>query len=217
MSLHGLSSTTPTPTDDPTTSVLAFALTRDHYVRLLSRPTIDAGLTSNNVIIWHQLELSYSIAAATLMCLKPLVKDFNTSFGLGGETVRTHATTGYILSQTGEEKKSNSGMGSRLGQRIRMSRKGSSYGKGSVDFEMTSRAGESRKDGKVLVSVSEDPVPGSPTTPNERDGANGTTTTTVAHDPEARHLHSHSAESRGRDDILITHRVEQSVRPRHMV
>ncbi|KAL9604453.1 MAG: hypothetical protein Q9179_001842 [Wetmoreana sp. 5 TL-2023] len=106
--------------------VVAFTLARNHYVHELMVDS-DTGLISKIVVIWQEVELTYSIAAATLMCLKALVSDFNTSFGLGGETVRTHAASGYILSNENGSR----GMGSQVG-RLKQFGGGSRYGKESV-------------------------------------------------------------------------------------
>ncbi|KAI4102266.1 MAG: hypothetical protein L6R37_004516 [Teloschistes peruensis] len=185
------------------TPVLAFTLARNHYVHLLTVGS-DAGLISKTVIIWQEVELTYSIAAATLMCLKPLVKDFNTSFGLGGEMVRTHAASGYILSNGDGSR----GMDSQVG-RLRRFRSGGKYGKGSV-VELESRGDDSSKNNHVVVTEHTlDEIS------NLRPHANSRTTTMVSHDPTHRQHSSNGSQSR--DDIVITHRVEQSVSPRHMV
>ncbi|KAL8730894.1 MAG: hypothetical protein Q9181_004510 [Wetmoreana brouardii] len=185
------------------TPVLAFTLARNHYTHELMVDS-DTGLVSKIVVIWQEVELTYSIAAATLMCLKALISDFNTSFGLGGEMVRTHAASGYILSNDNGSK----GMGSQV-SRLRRFAGGGGYGKGNV-VELDSRAGElttSDKSQHVLVSERE--------RPELQPHSESRTTTTVSHDPD--HRQHSSNESRGPDDIVITHRVEQSVSPRHMV
>ncbi|KAI4244624.1 MAG: hypothetical protein LQ352_006750 [Teloschistes flavicans] len=188
------------------TPVLAFTLARNHYVHLLMVGS-DTGLISKTVIIWQEVELTYSIAAATLMCLKPLVKDFNTSFGLGGEMVRTHAASGYILSNRDASKNMDSQVG-----RLRRFRGRGRYGKGSV-VELESRGDDSTGSGKSHhVVVTEHPID---EISSLQPYANSRTTTTASHDP-AHRQHS-SNESQSRDDIVITHRVEQSVSPRHMV
>ncbi|KAL8688436.1 MAG: hypothetical protein Q9218_005655 [Villophora microphyllina] len=188
------------------TPVLAFTLVRNHYVHQLMVDS-NPGLLSKTVIIWQEVELTYSIAAATLMCLKPLVKDFNTSFGLGGEMVRTHAASGYILSNGDASRGGNSQIG-----RLRRLGRGSKYGKGSI-VELESRGDDSIPSGKSHhVVVTERMVD---ETPNLRSPCESRTTTTVSHDPNHRQHSSNG--SQGRDDIIITHRVEQSVSPRHMV
>ncbi|KAL8834897.1 MAG: hypothetical protein Q9170_003539 [Blastenia crenularia] len=182
--------------------VLALTLARNHYIHKLLSDS-DTGLTARTVIIWQEAELTYSIAAATLMCLKPLVKDFNTSFGLGGEMVRTHAITGYIASN----ENGSQGLASKLG-RLRAYGGGSWYGKGSV-VEMDSRGGEfSSKHNKSQVLVSERGV-------DDESPALGPRTV-VEHDPVGR-MHHEFERGRGVDDIVVTHRVEQSVEARNMV
>ncbi|KAI4243231.1 MAG: hypothetical protein L6R40_003599 [Gallowayella cf. fulva] len=182
------------------TPVLAFTLIRNHYVYLL-KSTPDTGLMSRTVFIWQEVELTFSLAAATLMCLKPLVSDFNTSFGLGGEMVRTHAASGYILSNNGNTTK---GMGSRMG-RLRSYGASSRYGKGSV-IEMDSRDLTASDKNHVVVSESSAHNTLRPH-PDTR------TTTTVSSDYRQYHPNG----SGGADDIVVTHRVEQHVHPRHMV
>ncbi|KAL8803072.1 MAG: hypothetical protein Q9182_003385 [Xanthomendoza sp. 2 TL-2023] len=184
------------------TPVLAFTLIRNHYVHLL-RSTGDTGLMSRTVFIWQEVELTFSIAAATLMCLKPLVNDFNTSFGLGGDMVRTHAATGYILSDENTTK----GMASRIG-RLRSYGASSRYGKGSV-IEMDSRDLTASDQNQAMASdrsVHD--------TPELRPHRNARTTTTVSSDYRQHHANG----SGGPDDmIVVTSRVEQHVHPRHMV
>ncbi|KAI4162442.1 MAG: hypothetical protein LQ342_003857 [Letrouitia transgressa] len=167
--------------------VLAFSIARDYYVHNLMSAS-DTGLASRYVIIWQEVELTYSIAAATLMCLRPLIRDFDTGFGLGGETVRTHAASGYILSN---------GENSRTGGKL------SKYGKGSI-IQLSSRG----KD-KDNFSVTEAEVP------RTRPKHESTTEVTASHDPQDHG--GRGSTGRGADDILITHRVEQSVYPRNMV
>ncbi|KAL8939076.1 MAG: hypothetical protein Q9216_003554 [Gyalolechia sp. 2 TL-2023] len=186
--------------------VLALTLARNHYVHeLLTDP--DPGLTARTVVIWQEAELAYSIAAATLMCLKPLVRDFNTSFGLGGEMVRTHAATGYIASNENGSR----GLASKLGK-LKAYGSGSRYGTGSV-VEMDSRGEFSSKDDKNKKSafVSERRAAERPKIGPHSESK---MSTTVTHDPDHR-LHDSSG-SRGPDDIVVTHRVEQSVHPRNM-
>ncbi|KAL8681911.1 MAG: hypothetical protein Q9186_001997 [Xanthomendoza sp. 1 TL-2023] len=183
------------------TPVLAFTLIRNHYVHLL-RSTGDTGLMSRTVFVWQEVELTFSIAAATLMCLKPLVSDFNTSFGLGGETVRTHAT-GYILSG-GNTTKS---MASRMA-RLRSYGASSRYGKGSV-IEMDSRDLTASDKNHALRSERS-----AHDMPELRGHYDAQTTTTVSSDYRQHHANG----SGGPDDmIVVTSRVEQHVNPRHMV
>ncbi|KAL9599955.1 MAG: hypothetical protein Q9219_003517 [cf. Caloplaca sp. 3 TL-2023] len=188
--------------------VFALTLVRNHYVHeLLEDP--DTGLVARTVVIWQEAELAYSIAAATLMCLKPLVKDFNTSFGLGGDMVRTHGATGYIASN----ENGSQGIASKL-QKLRAYGSGSRYGKGSV-IEMDSRGGgrdEFPPANTHDVYVSERRLN---ERPNIGPHPDSKMSTTVSHDPD--HRTHDSTGSRGPDDIVVTHRVEQSVHPRNMV
>ena len=150
--------------------------------------TPDPGLASRYVVIWQEIELTYSIAAATLMCLRPLLRDFDTGFGLGGDTVRTYGATCYILSN---------------GDQSRSGNKLSRYGKGSI-IQLSNRGKEKEE---ATVTESEVTKP----RPKHESG----TETTVSHDPQQRE--HNSSGSRGADDIVITHRVEQSVHPRNIV
>ncbi|KAL8951062.1 MAG: hypothetical protein Q9222_002934 [Ikaeria aurantiellina] len=176
------------------TPVLAFTLIRNHYVHLLQSDP-DPGLVSRTVFIWQEIEVTYSLAAATLMCLKPLVKDFNTNFGLGGEMVRAHGTTGYMPSNE---------YGSRpAASRFKSFRSASQYGKGSV-AEVESHELTPREKSRINTSI-----------PRIRPQPNSRTTTTVSHDPDHRQHASNG--SGGPEDIVVTHRVEQSVHPRNMV
>ncbi|KAL8717324.1 MAG: hypothetical protein Q9225_005416 [Loekoesia sp. 1 TL-2023] len=185
--------------------VLALTLARNHYVhKLLDDP--DTGLVARITVIWQEAELAYSIAAATLMCLKPLVRDFNTSFGLGGEMVRTYAATSYIASNNN----GSQGLESKIG-RLRGYGRGSRYGKGSV-VEMDSRGGDFTSGDKSHTYVTERRVDERPNLGSHPDS---TMSTTVSHDPD--HRPHDSTGSRVPDDIVVTHRVEQSVHPRHMV
>ncbi|KAL8708852.1 MAG: hypothetical protein Q9220_006308 [cf. Caloplaca sp. 1 TL-2023] len=179
------------------TPVLAFTLIRNHYVYLLKSDP-DPGLVSRTVYIWQEIELTYSLAAATLMCLKPLVNDFNTNFGLGGEMVRAHGNTGYMPSNE---------YGSRpVASRFKSFGSARQYGKGSV-AEVESH--ELTPHEKSRVHTSERRL-GS--VPRMRSQPDSRTKTTASHDPE----HTSNG-SGGPEDIVVTHRVEQSVHPRPMV
>lgn len=184
--------------------VLALTLVRNHYVQEL-QTTSDTGLVSRTVVIWQEAELAYSIAAATLMCLKPLIRDFNTSFGLGGETVRTHAASGYISSNS-----NGSGLASKIG-RLRAFRGGNKHAKGST-IELGSSGGDFPPSDKSHVLVSQRRLEERPTIQPHRDSS---TTTTVTHDPQ--HRPQGSAGSQGADEIMVTHRIEHSVHPRDLV
>ncbi|KAL8905159.1 MAG: hypothetical protein Q9207_002818 [Kuettlingeria erythrocarpa] len=183
--------------------VVALTLVRNHYVQeLLTSP--DAGLVSRTIVIWQEAELAYSIAAATLMCLKPLVRDFNTSFGLGGEMVRTHAASGYIASNSNP-----SGLASKMA-RLRAYR-GGKHTEGST-FEMQTKGSDFPPNDRSHVLVSERRLDDRL---NIQPHLDSSTTTTVTHDPQNRP--QGSGESPGVDDIVVTHRVEQSARPRNML
>ena len=193
--------------------VLALTLARNHYVHDLLK-TPDTGLVARTVVIWQEAELAYSITAATLMCLKPLVKDFNTSFGLGGDMVRTHAATGYITSNNNGG--GSRGLASKLG-RLRSYGGGSRYeGDGSI-VEMDSRGGDLNPKSKNRVFVSERQVDDGQNLDPTEEEMEARRRTTVVHDPDFATQHGSRGSGGGRDDILVTHRVEQSVRPRHMV
>lgn len=183
--------------------VLALTLVRNHYVQEL-QTSPDTGLVSRTIVIWQEAELAYSIAAATLMCLKPLVRDFNTSFGLGGEMVRTYAASGYIASNSNP-----SGLASKMA-RLRAYR-GGKHTEGST-FELQTKENDFPPNDKSHVLVSERRLDDRPSIQPHSDSS---TTITVTHDPQ--HRPQDSGENPGVDDIVVTHRVEQSVRPRNMV
>ena len=79
--------------------VLAFSSIHLHYVHSLQNAS-DPGTSSAIPLIWREVELTYSLAATTLMTLRPFTKDFYTGFGMGGDGYRTHATNtaGYMMS-----------------------------------------------------------------------------------------------------------------------
>ncbi|KAJ9669586.1 hypothetical protein H2201_000453 [Coniosporium apollinis] len=56
---------------------LAFLNAVDTY-----RDHENTGVAYSAVIIWHQVELGYSLIAATIPCLKSFIKSFDTGFGL---------------------------------------------------------------------------------------------------------------------------------------
>jgi hypothetical protein len=66
------------------------------------------------VVIFQEVEMTFSLTAVTLMTLRHFAKDFNTGFGLGGDTVGNYgasvhgySTTGYTASNSNQ--KDNSG------------------------------------------------------------------------------------------------------------
>ncbi|KAL8668498.1 MAG: hypothetical protein Q9168_006873 [Polycauliona sp. 1 TL-2023] len=191
------------------TPILAFTLIRNHYVYLLMS-TADTGLMSKTVFIWQEVELTFSIAAATLMCLKPLVHEFNTSFGLGGDMVRTHGATGYMASSNGDTAKARP---SRMG-RLRSYGASSRFeGKGSViEMDVRDLTSSGKDDHTVVTQRSMHDL----SEPDSRPHADSGTTTFVSSDYLPRKQSSKES-SGGPDDIMVTHRVEQHVHPRHMV
>ena len=62
------------------------------------------------MIIFQEVELTFSLAAATLMTLRPFTRDFNTGFGLGGDIVANYGASGYTVSNA-NSRFNNSGGG----------------------------------------------------------------------------------------------------------
>lgn len=128
-------------------AVLAFTL-----IRLLPQVNRRYWVHVQDCLRLQKVELTFSIAAATLMCLKPLVHEFNTSFGLGGDMVRTHGVTGYIASNGGTTPGTAKGTASRKARLRSYGASSQLYGKGSV-LEMDSRdLTTDGKDNYVLVT-----------------------------------------------------------------
>ncbi|KAL8766843.1 MAG: hypothetical protein Q9209_006501 [Squamulea sp. 1 TL-2023] len=133
------------------TPVLALTLIRNHYVYLF-KSTVDIGVMSKTVFIWQEVEFTFSIATATLMCLKPLVHEFNTSFSLRGDMIRTHDATGYITSNGGTGSGTSEGLANRMGGLRSYGALSQFYKKGSV-LELNSRdLTTSAKDVQVVVT-----------------------------------------------------------------
>lgn len=84
--------------------VIGLTLARLHYVDfqiLSSNPTLDGAIT----LIWTQVELDYSIIAATIPCLKPFMTAVNTQYG-AIEGPRSTGSHGY-----GSDKRSHGSFG----------------------------------------------------------------------------------------------------------
>ncbi|KAF2854151.1 hypothetical protein T440DRAFT_269565 [Plenodomus tracheiphilus IPT5] len=73
------------------------------------RTTRDVSLTAAIVVVWQAVQLSYSLAAATIAALKRFTESMNTGFG-HGELIRVHGTSErYQMSdQSGSRKRSKS-------------------------------------------------------------------------------------------------------------
>lgn len=86
-------------------SVVAFSFIHLHYIHILISAD-DPGLVSGSAFLWREVEVAYSLAATTLLALRPFTREFDTGFGMGGEIFRTHRTSkaGYMISS-----KENSG------------------------------------------------------------------------------------------------------------
>lgn len=71
--------------------------------------TSDVSLSAAIVVVWQAVQLSYSLAAATIAALKRFTESMNTGFG-HGELIRVHGTLeGYQMSdQSGSRKRSKS-------------------------------------------------------------------------------------------------------------
>ncbi|KAH9872990.1 hypothetical protein J1614_005386 [Plenodomus biglobosus] len=71
--------------------------------------TNDVSLSAAIVVVWQAVQLSYSLAAATIAALKRFTESMNTGFG-HGELIRVHGTSeGYQMSdQSGSRKRSKS-------------------------------------------------------------------------------------------------------------
>ncbi|KZM19419.1 hypothetical protein ST47_g9361 [Ascochyta rabiei] len=76
---------------------LVFTILRDNATNNLSY-TSDVSLTAAMVVVWQTIELSYSIAAATVAALKRFTESLNTGFG-HGELIRVRKySEGYKMS-----------------------------------------------------------------------------------------------------------------------
>ena len=154
----------------------------------------DPGIASGIPLIWREIELTYALAATTLMTLRPFTKEFDTGFGMGGEAYRTHGTNpnGYIISSGNRD--NTVGSRSQGGDEIEMSIRHKSTGKAAV-VRQREIEGDMSDDGSTVGMA-------------ER----GHTTTTAAH-----HDQGPIGQAIGLDQIMVSHHVQQSVSPRHMV
>ncbi|KAF3038175.1 hypothetical protein E8E12_008219 [Didymella heteroderae] len=76
---------------------LVFTILRNETTNDLISTT-DVSLTAAIVVIWQSIEMSYSIAAATIAALKRFTESLNTGFGHGG-LIRVHGhSKSYKLS-----------------------------------------------------------------------------------------------------------------------
>lgn len=197
--------------------------------------SLDIGVTASAILVWQEVELTYSLAATTLMTLRPFTKDFNTGFGMGGDAVGDYGNTG-----------DGSGRGTSRGRygtkRLSRAQRKHSEILSETNFELDRRthrwgyhnhkAEKSKVEMPKPVIVQETYVgeqdacrslPQSPTT--EEHDLRGNTTTVIYASPasptagRSRRQMSSSSGSAGTnpDEITVTHSVEQKVRPRNMV
>ncbi|KAF2630416.1 hypothetical protein BU25DRAFT_484485 [Macroventuria anomochaeta] len=76
---------------------LVFTILRDNATKNLGS-TADISLTAAMVVVWQAIEMSYSIAAATIAALRRFTESLNTGFG-HGELIRVHGhSQGYKMS-----------------------------------------------------------------------------------------------------------------------
>ncbi|KAJ8107513.1 hypothetical protein OPT61_g8811 [Boeremia exigua] len=76
---------------------IAFSILRNDTTNRL-RSTPDTSLSAAMILIWQAIELTYSIAAATIAALKQFTESLNTGFG-HGELIRVHGQSqSYKLS-----------------------------------------------------------------------------------------------------------------------
>lgn len=92
-------------------SVAAFALGFLNAVETY-RDHENTGVAYSAVIIWHQVEIGYSLIAATIPCLKSFIKSFDTGFGL---------EVGYNTHPYGSAHSRGYGNGTKAGQSFQMS------------------------------------------------------------------------------------------------
>lgn len=87
-------------------SNIVFTILRNNATNNLSS-TANVSLTAAMVLIWQAIEMSYSVAAATIAALKRWTESLNTGFG-HGELIRVHGSSqNYKLSdQSGSSKSS---------------------------------------------------------------------------------------------------------------
>jgi hypothetical protein len=75
---------------------IVFSALRQNQTHNLTT-TSDISLTASIVVVWQAVELSYSLAAATIAALKRFTESLNTGFG-HGELMRVHGSSNYKLS-----------------------------------------------------------------------------------------------------------------------
>ncbi|MCJ1231161.1 hypothetical protein MMC12_007837 [Toensbergia leucococca] len=188
--------------------VLALSITRNYYIHsILSAP--DPGLASNNVIIFQTIEMTVSLAAATLMTLRPFTKDFNTGFGLGGDAVGNYGASGYdnngYMASSGSNAVDNSRLGSSKGG-------GKSVRTNVVELqERTPSRPKVKSRMGSLLSTAADASPSDrkhlKKMENQQDSE---TSTVVTYDPSG-------FERVAANEIMVTKGVEQSVHPKSIV
>ena len=165
------------------------------YVQRLHHSS-DPGLAAAQPLIWREIELTYALAATTVMTLRPFTKEFDTGFGMGGETYRTHGTNtqGYIVS-SGTRDNTNVSR-SHPGDAIELTYQHKrDSNKGAVIRQRELPEGDVSDDGSTVGMA-----------------VRGQTTTTASPGD-----HGVIGQAIGPDQIMVSHHVEQSVRPRHMV
>lgn len=186
--------------------VIVFSLIHLHYLHNL-KSTDDPGIASGSALTWQEVELTYSLAATTLITLKSFTREFDTGFGLGGEIFRTHGTNtvGYIGSSTSTASRTKQGVGENIKLEVR---RGTSLQlQGIVADELAAAVNSNKR-----VSGSH----GFKQIDSVLNGV-GRTTTTVSHDPRGS-LSTAQGDGRNEGDaIMVTHQVEQVIHPRHVV
>ena len=155
----------------------------------------DPGIAAGKPLIWREVELTYALAATTVMTLRPFTKEFDTGFGMGGETYRTHGTNanGYIVSSGTRDTTAVSR--SRGGDEIELKNRHKSTDKSAVIRQREIMEGDVSDDGSTVGMA-----------------GRGHTTTTAAHGE-----HGPIGQAIGPDQIMVSHHVQQSISPRHMV
>ena len=209
-------------------SVLALSFARVCYTNNLPS-SLDIGVTASAILVWQEIELTYSLAATTLMTLRPFTKDFNTGLGMGGDAVGEYGNTG-----------DGSGRGTsrgRYGNR-RLSRAQQKHSEllSETNFELDQRTNRhgyhKRKAEKPKAVIVQENYLGkqdacwSPLqSPTEEHESRLNTTTIIYASPAsttAGHSRRRMSGSRGSagtspDEITVTQSVEQKVSPRNMV
>ena len=156
----------------------------------------DPGLAGGRPLIWREIELTYALAATTVMTLRPFTTEFNTGFGMGGETYRQHGTNtnGYIVSSGSKDNTA------------------ASRSRGGDDIEMNYRHKHNSTSKSTVIRAKE--MDGDLSDDGSTVGMTGRGRTTTTAAPGE---HGPIGQAIGPDQIMVSHHVEQSVRPRHMV